>query len=140
MKKLFVLLFSAACISAPAFAKIPAQVTDAFKMRYADANNVEWRHGLGKYKANFVMGDYRYEAKFDRNGKWAESRKMVRKDMLPMSVKNELRRSKYSKWEIKSSYEEYLPNEKPHYHVAAMKGDFKRKHLEFNERGELMNG
>ena len=140
MKKLFFLVLSATFITVSAFARIPAKVTDAFHARYAGATNVEWKHGLSKYKASFMLDDYRYEAKFDKNGRWEQSEKMVRRDMLPMSVRNGLHKSKYRQWEVKSSYVEYLPNERPHYHIAAAKGDFKKKHLVFNERGQLING
>ena len=140
MKKLLFLILPAALITAPVFAKIPAKVTDAFQNRYAGATNVEWKHGLGNYKANFNMGEYQLRAKFDRNGKWVESEKILMNDKLPMTVKSSLRKSKYSQWKIKSSYEEYLPNERTYYHITAAKGSFKRRGLTFDHRGQLMNG
>ena len=140
MKKLFVLIIAAAFMAMPAFARIPARVTDAFQSRYAGATNVEWKHGLSKYKANFTMGDYRYEAEFDRDGHWKESLKMMDENRLPRSVRNSLSRSKYGRWQVRSTYVQYQPNHKPQYHIAAAKGDFKKKHLVFNENGELING
>src|SRR5258706_4684584 len=140
MKKLFFLILSAAFITAPAFAKIPAKITDAFQARYVGATNVEWRHGMSDYKANFNMGESRFQAKFGRKGRWLESEKMLGKDRLPATVKTSLRKSKYSQWKIKSSYEEYLPNEKAYYHVTAAKGDFKRRNLVFDHHGQLING
>jgi len=62
------------------------------------------------------------------------------KDRLPITVKTSLRKSRYNQWKIKSSYEEYLPDERTYYHVTAVKGDFKRKNLVFDRRGQLMNG
>jgi len=140
MKKLSCLLLSATFFAVQAFAKIPAKVTDAFQAKYDGATNVEWKHGLGKYKANFNMGEYQLQAKFDKEGKWLESEKKLKKDKLPTTVKNSLKKSKYNQWAIKSSYEEYLPNRKPRYHIVAAKGDFKRKSLLFNHEGQLMNG
>ena len=139
MKKFFLML-SAAFITASAFAKIPAKVTDAFQAKYAAATNVEWKHGIGNFKAYFNMGEYKFLARFDRKGKWVESEKMLKKDRLPVTVKNSFRKSKYSQWEIKSSYLEYLPNEKPFYRVLTVKGDFKRKSLIFDDQGQLING
>jgi Putative beta-lactamase-inhibitor-like, PepSY-like len=139
MKKFFLIL-SAAFITASALAKIPAKVTGAFQARYAGATNVEWKHGIGNYKAYFNMGEYKFLAKFDRKGGWLESEKMLKKDKLPITVKNNLRKSKYSQWEIKSSYIEYLPNEKPFYRIITAKGDFKRKNLIFDDQGQLING
>jgi hypothetical protein len=146
MKKMFLLILSAALISAPVFATmpgiatIPARITDAFHTRYATATNVKWSHVIGDYKATFNMGDYTLKAKFDRKGNWMESQKMLGRDRLPMTVKNSLRNSKYSQWKIKSSYEKYSPNEKPEYHVSAAKGDFERKSLKFDQHGQLLNG
>ena len=139
MKKLFFLILSAACLAVPAFANIPARVTNAFHARYSTATNVEWKHGLGKYKASFVMDDCRYEAKFDRHGRWVESEKMMQGDRLPRMVRNSLHRSKYRGWEIRSSYVEYSLNKRPRYHVEAVRGDYKKR-LEFNENGQLING
>jgi hypothetical protein len=140
MKKLFFLILPAVFISASAMARIPAKITDAFHARYGHATNVEWKHGIGNYRASFNMGDYRLEAKFNGKGKWLESDKMLGKDELPVAVKNSLGMSKYGEWEIKSSYEEYMPDKKPYYYVIAAKGDFMRKTLMFNHRGQLVNG
>jgi hypothetical protein len=140
MKKLIFLILSVGCISASAMANIPSRITEAFNARYSKATNVEWKHMMGDYKAVFNLGDYQIQAKFDKKGNWVKSEKMIGKDRLPMTVKNSLNKSKYSSWRIRSSYEEYLPNEKPQYHVLAAKGDFKYKSLKFDEHGQLMNG
>ncbi len=131
---------SAALIAAPAFAKIPARVTSAFQARYATAANVAWTHIMGDYKASFDMGGYQLHARFDRKGRWHGSEKMIGRDMLPATVKHSLMKSRYGQWKIKSSYEEYLPNEMPSYHIIAAKGELKRKSLVFDHRGQLMNG
>ncbi|HEY4876890.1 MAG TPA: PepSY-like domain-containing protein [Puia sp.] len=138
MKKLFFLILPVALISVPALAKIPAKVTDAFQTRYAHATNVEWKHFIGKYEADFNMGKYQLEAKFDSKGAWPESEKTLSKDRLPLSVKNNIKKSKYSQWKMKSSFEEYLPNEKPEYLVTVTKGDFLFRNLRFDHSGQLM--
>src|SRR5580704_146982 len=140
MKKLIFLMLSVTCISASAMSNIPARITAAFNARYSKATNVEWKHLIGDYKAVFNLGDYQIKAKFDKKGNWLKSEKMIGKDRLPMAVKNSLKKSKYSAWRIKSSYEEYLPNEKPQYHIVAAKGEFMVKSLKFDENGQLMNG
>jgi hypothetical protein len=140
MKKALVLLLSGSLITASAFAKIPAKVTDAFHARYSTATNVAWTHNIGNYKATFNMGDYQLKAKFDNKGNWVGSEKILGKDRLPMTVRDNMRKSKYSEWRIRSSYEEYLPNEKPRYHVSAAKGNLGRKSLLFDHRGQLLNG
>lgn len=140
MKKLILLILPAALITAPALANIPAKVTHAFQVRYTGASHVEWKHFMGDYKANFSMGENRIRAKFDRKGNWLESEKTLAQDQLPMTVKSNLRKSKYSDWKIRSSYEEYLPNEKPQYHVTAAKGNFMKRSLKFDHHGQLING
>jgi len=134
------MMLSAALIAAPAFAKIPAKVTSAFQARYTAAANLEWSRMVGSYKASFDMGGYRLQARFDRKGRWLGSEKMIGKEGLPATVRDNFRKSAYGRWEIKSTYEEYLPNEMPSYHITAAKGDFKRKSLMFDHRGQLMNG
>jgi hypothetical protein len=140
MKKIFFLILSVAFISVSAFAKIPAKVTDAFQARYVHATNVEWKHMIGKYEAFFNMGKYQLDAKFDKRGKWLESEKKLGWDNLPMSVQNNIKKSKYSHWKITSSSEQYLPGEKPEYVVKVTKGDFAFRNLRFDHRGQLING
>jgi hypothetical protein len=140
MKKLFVSMLCVAFISVSARANIPAKITDAFHARYPSAINVEWKHMMGNYKAIFNLGDYQLESQFDKNGNWIKSKKRLGQTLLPASVKNSIQLSKYNQWKIKSAYEEYLPNEKPEYHVVAAKGDFMVKNLKFDYRGQLMNG
>jgi hypothetical protein len=140
MKKLFFLILPVVFISAAAFAKIPAKVTDAFQARYTHATNVEWKHMIGKYEADFNMGKYQLAAKFDRKGKWLESEKNLSMDRLPWSVRSNIMKSKYSQWKIKSSREEYMPGEKPDYRVTVTKGDFVSRNLKFDHRGQMING
>ncbi|HLY72325.1 MAG TPA: PepSY-like domain-containing protein [Puia sp.] len=140
MKKLFFLILPAAFASVPAFAKIPAKVTDAFEVKYTHATNVSWKHMMGKYEADFNMGKYQLEATFDKKGQWLESDKILGKENLPKSVVNNIKKSKYSHWKIKSSKETYMPGEKPEFHVMVTKGDFVFRNLKFDHRGQLMNG
>jgi hypothetical protein len=140
MKKLLFLILAAGLITAPAFAKIPAKITGAFQSRYSGATNVEWRNNMINYKASFNLGEYRLQAKFDHKGKWLGSEKMLQKDRLPVTVRNNFGKTKYGSWKIKSSYEEYLPNEQPRYHLTAAKGDIKRKVLVFDYHGQLIKG
>jgi hypothetical protein len=95
---------------------------------------------IGKYEADFNMGNYQLEAKFDGKGRWLESQKFLGKDGLPLSVMNNFKKSKYSHWKIKSSREIYLPNEKPEYRLQVTKGDFAFRSLKFDHRGQLLNG
>jgi hypothetical protein len=139
MKKLLLLL-AAGFIMIPAFAKIPSKITSAFHWKYAGATNVEWENNLVSYKAIFNLRDSRLRATFDRKGQWLQSERMLQKNQLPMAVKNSLGKTRYGNWKIKSSYEEYLPNEQPRYHIWAAKGAIKRKGLVFDSHGQLIKG
>ena len=141
MKKLFVVdAIPASFCATAALGKIPAKITSAFQARYASAANVEWQHSLRRYKASFDLGEFRFKTMFDHKGNWLGSEKMIGSKELPVAVKSSLQKSKYGEWEIKASYERYVPHERPSYHVIAAKGDFKRKELVFNDQGRLING
>jgi hypothetical protein len=87
------------------------------------------------------MGQYRFKAKFDHKGNWLGSEKMLDKQELPAIVMSNLQKSKYSRWEIKASYEQYVPHGRPSFHIVAAKGDLKRKDLVFSSQGgQLING
>jgi len=141
MKKFLFLVLAVSIFAIPAFANIPSKVEGSFKAKYGTASHVEWKHGLfGDYKALFVLEGYQYKAKFDKKGNWIETQKIMSADKLPGTVRNSFHQSKYNQWEIKETYELYLPNHRPQYHIDAAKSEFKRKHLLFDDRGELMNG
>ena len=139
MKKTIFFMLSAIWLAVPAFAGIPAKVADAFRTRFASATGVEWKRTItGDYKADFNMGGDRMLAKFDEDGQWLESEKMLKTNEVPNVVRKGLDKTRYSTWEIKSCYEELLPNEKPGYHVTLEKGEFKRKKLLMDQEGQLI--
>ena len=52
---------------------VPKKVEDAFKMKYKNANDVEWNESESLYTALFEWDDYYYEATFDADGNWIET-------------------------------------------------------------------
>lgn len=143
MKKIFGMMAFGIAVSASMTAQagmknIPARVTSSFEHRYPDARNVEWKDRITNYTVHFNSKGMNYMAKFDRHGAWMRSEKMMTKNELPIAVKEGIRKTGYERWEIKSSYEQFEPNQHPQYHVKAAKGDFRRRELVFNQRGHLV--
>ena len=143
MKTLFAALMTAALLvmvtsSFAQIRKIPAEVTDAFKAKFPNANAVEWKDKLKVFQANFEMRDEDYLAKFNSKGEWQETEKNIEQDKLPSEVKDGFDKSKYSNWEVKEvSYIEKKDNTFQ-YRILVKKSDIEKKYLFFNKAGKLL--
>lgn len=143
MKKtvLFSLLFIAIVSSYTATAqirKIPAEVTNAFSEKYADAKNVEWKDKLSNFAAAFEWKGDKYEARFNKKGEWINTEKEMDVNDLPDNVKDGLTKSKYADWEVKNIYRIDLPGDKIQYHLLVVKTTVQKKNLLFNDAGKLL--
>src|SRR5688572_20565905 len=92
MKKLFsaVLIIAASVFTQHVHAqlrKIPAEVTDAFKSKFPEAANVEWKDRLSSFEANFKIAETTYEARFNNKGEWQETEKVLDPLAFPGEVK-----------------------------------------------------
>ncbi len=143
MKKIF---FFTVLLSAVSFAqivnaqirKIPAEVTNAFSEKYDDAKNVEWKDNLSSFIASFEQHGEKYEAKFNKKGKWQSTEMQLEISDLPGMVNDGFEKSKYSEWEVKLVYEIELPDDVKQYRVRVAKSDIQQKNLLFNEKGKLL--
>jgi len=131
------ILLSHAAIAA-GIGAIPVKVTNAFKMKYPAAKNVEWDNKIVGCQANFQMDNTRFEAKFNKKGEWQRTEKAEKEYMMPGTVKDGFEKSKYKDWKIKSSYVYYYPKEGSKYHIVAKKGFLRKKNLVFNQNGQLI--
>jgi putative PepSY-like beta-lactamase-inhibitor len=143
MKKLLVLSFlTLICTSAvPAFAqfrKVPAEVTEALKSKYPDANNVSWKDKISVFVASFDMDNEKYEARFDEKGAWKSTTKEISKDALPGEVKDGWEKSKYADWDLNAVYSIELPDDVMQYRLQVSKSDIQKKNLLFNSDGKLL--
>ncbi len=107
MKKLMLwLMVSALVISGDSalaqLRKIPAAVTQAFKEKFPEAGNVEWKDKLTGFEASFVLEEVKYQATFNTKGEWKQTETSVAEDEIPAEVQEGFDRSKYKEWEIKS--------------------------------------
>ncbi|MBX2922658.1 MAG: PepSY-like domain-containing protein [Chitinophagaceae bacterium] len=118
--------------------KIPAEVTNAFSEKYADAKNVEWKDKLSNFVAAFELDGNKYEARFNKKGEWLNTENELDIDDLTDNVKEGLGKSKYADWEIKSLHRIELPEDKIQYRVHVAKTSVQQKNLLFNESGKLL--
>lgn len=118
--------------------KIPSAVTEAFKAKYPDAADVEWKDKLTNFKASFKMNGENYEAKFNNKGEWQQTEKSIEESQLPGAVKDGLGKSKYSEWEISSAAHIEYKDKKEEYRILVKKNDIEKKYLFFNSQGKLL--
>lgn len=102
MKKVFPFLLLLASLATTQISaqirKIPAEVTDAFKSKFPEAKNVEWKDNLTNFQASFILNDAEWTAEFNNKGEWKESTKKLSFETLPAAVKDGLSKSKYHDW------------------------------------------
>jgi hypothetical protein len=143
MKKtilLFVLLISLGAVkSFGQIRKVPAAVTDAFKAKYADAQNVEWKDKVTFFEASFKLNNAEMTADFSSKGEWQESAKKMDYDALPDEVKDGFKKSKYADWTPGSATQIEKNDGKVEYKVYAEKSSLvQKKFLYFNAEGQLV--
>jgi hypothetical protein len=90
-----VVLFSVASVDAQ-FRKIPAEVTDSFKVKYANASGVSWKDKLLFIQADFQDRQQRNEVMFSSKGEWLKTETKYSFDKVPIDVKDGFKKSKYA--------------------------------------------
>jgi len=142
MKKIILLLVLLVSFGAvKSFAqirKVPAEVTDAFKAKYPDAQNVEWKDKVTFFEASFKSNNAEMTADFSSKGEWQETEKKMDFDALPDAVKDGFKKSKYSDWTPGSATKIEKKDKDVQYKVYAEKSSLvQKKFLYFNEQGQL---
>ena len=118
--------------------KIPSEVTEAFKDKYPNATNVEWRDKLSSFSAVFESDDIQYEARFNSKGEWQLTENEIEESDLPEAVKEGFDKSKYADWEIGKVHKIELADGSLQYRVESIKNDVRKKNLYFNSEGRLI--
>jgi hypothetical protein len=119
--------------------KIPAEVTDAFKVKYPDATQVEWKDKLTNFVAVFQHEGKQYQARFSKKGEWKDTEWEIDTDELPEAVNEGYNKSKYAEeWKIDAAYKIELPNNKVNYRLLARKSDLQKKNILFSSEGRLL--
>jgi hypothetical protein len=135
---LFILFFAAVTPSFAQVRKIPSEVTEAFKQKYPDATNVEWRDKLSNFSAVFESDNQQYEARFNSKGEWQLTENEIEEADLPEIVKEGYDKSKYADWELGKIDKIELADGAIHYRIEAIKNDVRKKNLYFNSEGRLL--
>ena len=55
------------------FRKIPAEVTDSYKVKYENASGVSWKDKHTSFQAEFKQGDQEMRATFSSTGEWIKT-------------------------------------------------------------------
>lgn len=118
--------------------KIPLEVTEAFRQKYPDATNVEWRDKLNNFSAVFEFDKEEYEAKFNSKGEWQLTENEIEESGLPEVVKDSYDKSKYADWEIGTMHKIELSDGTFQYRIESIKNDIRKKNLYFNSEGRLL--
>jgi Putative beta-lactamase-inhibitor-like, PepSY-like len=118
--------------------KIPSEVTEAFKDKYPNATNVEWRDKLSNFSAEFESESVHYQARFTSKGEWQLTENEIDESDLPEIVKEGFDKSKYADWEIGMIHKIELADGSVQYRIEAGKGDVRKKNLYFNSEGRLI--
>ncbi len=143
MKKtilLLLLLISFATVKSFAqIRKVPAEVTNAFKAKYPDAQNVEWKDKVTVFEASFTSNNAEMTADFTSKGEWKETDKKMSFDALPDAVKDGFKKSKYNDWTPGTVTQIEKNNKSLEYKVYAEKSSLvQKKFLYFNAKGQLV--
>lgn len=119
--------------------KIPAAVTDAFKAKYPNAQNVEWKAQISDFEADFTLNGAQMTAEFSSKGEWKETDTKMSFDALPQAVKDGFKKSKYADWTPGSVTYIEKNNGAHEYKIYAEKSSLvQKKFLYFSDQGQLI--
>jgi hypothetical protein len=95
MKTLVIILFG--LMVCPLYAQddiLPANIDEAFRVKYPKASDLEWRLEGDLYIMEFYRGGTMYTGVFNNNGDWIETAEVIADTDIPMAVQNYIK-SKY---------------------------------------------
>ncbi len=118
--------------------KVPAEVTEAFKAKYPDTRNVEWKDKLTSFIVYFEMNDDKYQSKFNNKGAWQQTEKEINESDLPEAVKDGYDKSKFTAWEIVTVATIENKDNNVQYRLMVKKNDVEKKYLFFDTDGRLL--
>ena len=122
------------------FRSLPAAVTDSFKARYPNAQQVSWSDKVSDFRASFKIDADNYTARFSSKGEWLGSVKRIEQSALPAAVADGLSKSKYADadWKVGGVTERYLPGGTIQYSIFVSKSGLQKKNLLFSSTGQLL--
>jgi len=118
--------------------KVPAEVTEAFKAKYPNTSNAEWKDKQRFFQVNYEMDDVRYESRFTSKGEWIETEKELQEDQLPAEVMDAYNKSKFTDWELKSMSWVQSKANGVQYRLFVRKNGLEKKYLYFDKGGRFI--
>jgi hypothetical protein len=142
--KQFYLLIAAALFSFQMNAQkiskdnVPAVVIEAFKAKFSIAEKTTWELDYDKYQAEFSVGKANFSAKFDKDGKWLETKTYIKPSDLPKNIRDAVAKKygELSAYKIEEA-EKVERGKQITYELEVKKGEGSYE-LEFDEEGEVL--
>lgn len=82
------------------FRKVPAAVTESFRNKFPNADNVEWTDKITSFTASYEEDNRQNTSWFDSNGEWKQTETILKLSELPNAVRNAFTKGKYSQWSV----------------------------------------
>lgn len=118
---------------------VPATVTEAFKAKYPEASNVEWKDKLSGFVAEFDQKGAHYAARFTNKAVWQYTEQVITESDLPAAVKDGLAKSKWADWgKTETVTKIEMPGGVVQYRLHVVKSDLQKKNLLFSSEGRLL--
>jgi len=133
-----VVLFTLTSVDAQ-FRKIPAEVTDAFKAKYATASGVSWKDKISSFQADFKIDDKDMKATFSSKGDWLKTETKHSFEKVPLEVKDGFKKSKYADLPVQEVMKIEVKDEVTQYRLMVKKNDFNKRYLIFSTEGQLIS-
>lgn len=122
--------------------KIPAEVTEAFKVKFPRAEKVEWKDKLTAFEASFNADGVAVTAGFSTRGEWQYTERGLTYSDVPEAVQDGFDKSKYADeeaWKMGEVVTKIIKSDNGVlYRIYVDKiGGIQKKYLFFNATGQL---
>jgi hypothetical protein len=121
------------------FRKIPAEVTDSFRVRFAGASHVAWKDKVTSFQAEFTQGGDLVKSNFSSKGEWLRTEKKYDFTKVSKEIKDGFSKSKYADWSVKEVNEIDDAKEGKRVRITVRKGDMAKRYLYFSPSGQLLS-
>lgn len=89
---------------------VPKAVLQAFQAKYPQAESTEWvKMKDGAYRANFISGETKMEAVFNKNGEWLTGKTYLSSEAVPPALLDVLK-TRFKDYHLDKFSSETAPN------------------------------
>ena len=118
---------------------ISTVVLDSFNARFPNASAVVWNDMFTSCRASFKTGTTEMKATFSGKGNWFRTETKITYDLLPDSVKEGFKKTKYANIPVKDASKTEEKNKPVQYRITVMKGAVNKTGLVFSTEGALVS-